>query len=115
MGKGPPPIISVGADGHLVYDADKEGNRVPDFSTCGCFGGGGQIPDAPVCIVVSATPGDETARIQKAINYVAGLPIRHNDTRGAVLLLPGRHEVFGQLLLTNSGVVLRGEGDGTNG
>jgi hypothetical protein len=115
MAKGPPPIISTGADGRLVYDTDKEGNRVPDFSTCGYAGGDRQIPDAPVRAVVSPVSGDETARIQKTIDYVAALPTDTNGVRGAVLLLAGRHEVFGQLELTNSGVVLRGEGDGTNG
>ena len=35
--------------------------------------------------------------------------------RGAVLLLKGRHEVFGGLQITNSGVVLRGQGMGEDG
>ncbi len=115
MGKGPPPIISVGPDGHLVYDVDKEGNRVPDFSTCGYAGGDRPIPDAPVRVVISPVSGDETKRIQKAIDYVAALPVDTNGLRGAVLLLAGRHEVLGQLEMTHSGVVLRGEGSGTNG
>ena len=68
------PILSVGPDGHLVYDADTNGNRVTDFSTCGFAGGSRSIPDALARVVVSAVPGDETARIQKAIAYVAGLP-----------------------------------------
>ncbi|HEY1661635.1 MAG TPA: DUF6298 domain-containing protein [Verrucomicrobiae bacterium] len=115
MGKGPSPIISTGADGRLAYEADQEGNRVPDFSTCGYAGGDRQIPDAPVCVVVPPVSGDETSRIQKAIDYVAALPPDTNGIRGAVLLLAGRHEVFGQLEMTNSGVVLRGQGAGTNG
>jgi hypothetical protein len=94
----------------LVYDADEHGNRVPDFSTCGYAGGDRQIPDAPVRVVVSPVQGDETARIQKAIDYVEGLTPDANGIRGAVLLLKGRHEVFGALQITNSGVVLRGTG-----
>jgi hypothetical protein len=109
------PIISVGADGRLVYDADVHGNRVPDFSTCGCFGGDRQIPDAPVRVVVSPIVGDETARIQKAIDYVGSLPPDSNGVRGAVLLLKGCHEISGGLQITNSGVVLRGQGADTNG
>ena len=109
------PIISSGADGHLVYDMDERGNRVPDFSTCGYAGGDAQIPDAPVRVVVTPQPGDETVRIQKAIDYVASLPADRNGIRGAVLLLKGRHEVFGGLQITNSGVVLRGQGAGENG
>lgn len=104
------PIVSVGADGHMVYDADEHGNRIPDFSTCGYAGGDRQIPDAPVRVVVSPTTSDETERIQRAIDYVGNLPADTNGIRGAVLLLRGRHEVFGGLQITNSGVVLRGQG-----
>ncbi len=109
------PIISGGAGGHLVYDADEQGNRVPDFSTCGYAGGDRPIPETPVRVVVSSVSGDETARSQQAIDYVGSLPADTNGIRGAVLLLKGRHELFGGLLITNSGVVLRGQGAGENG
>jgi hypothetical protein len=105
----------MGQDGHLVYDADDHGNRVPDFSTCGYAGGDRQIPDAPVRVVVSPVTGDETARIQKAIDYVGGLPADADGVRGAVLLLKGQHEVSGGLMMTNSGVVLRGQGTNDDG
>ncbi len=108
-------IISSGADGKLVYDSDEHGNRVPDFSNCGYFGGDKQIPNTSVRVVVSPITGDETARIQKAIDYVAGLLPDANGVRGAVLLLKGEHQIFGQLQITNSGVVLRGQGADTNG
>ena len=77
------PIISVGKDGHLVYNADVRGNRVPDFSTCGYASGDQPIPDASVRVVVSPMVGDETARIQKAIDYVAGLPAYTTGLREA--------------------------------
>jgi Family of unknown function (DUF6298) len=109
------PIISVGADGKLVYDVDERGNRVPDFSTAGYAGNEKEIPNASVQVVVSPIAGDETARIQKAIDYIAALPADTNGMRGAVLLLKGRHEIFGQLQITNSGIVLRGQGADTNG
>jgi hypothetical protein len=109
------PIISTGADGHLVYDADEQGNRVPDFSSCGFAGGDKPIPDAPARVVIAPVAGDETAQIQRAIDYVAGLPPDADGVRGAVLLLKGRHQVWGELSITNSGVVLRGQGMGTNG
>ncbi|HLX70157.1 MAG TPA: DUF6298 domain-containing protein [Verrucomicrobiae bacterium] len=108
--KGQSPIISLSKNGKLAYDADTRGNRVPDFSSCGYVGGNEEIPSAPVSIVVAPTKGDETARLQKAIDYVAGLPAGSNGVRGAVLLLKGRHEVSGGLQITNSGVVLRGQG-----
>jgi uncharacterized protein DUF6298 len=113
--KGPPPIISTTTNGVLIYDRDERGNRVPDFSTCGYAGGNQEIPIAPVRAVVSPTKGDETDRIQKAIDYVAGLPADSNGLRGAVLLLKGRHEILGGLQITNSGVVLRGQGINANG
>jgi len=113
--KGPPPIISVDTNGLLVYDRDEHGNRVPDFSTCGYAGGDRDIPNVPVQVVVSPVNGDETERIQRAIDYVAGLPADASGVRGAVLLLKGRHEISGGLLITNSGVVLRGQGAGENG
>ncbi len=109
------PIISVAKDGKLAYHADEHGNRVPDFSSCGYLGGDRAIPDVPVRVVVAPAPGDSTERIQKAIDYVAGLPPDSNGVHGAVLLLKGRHEVFGGLLITNSGVVLRGQGMGEDG
>src|SRR5688572_15551125 len=109
-------IISVGSDGRLVYDSDAQGNRVPDFSHCGYAGGELPIPETvPVRIFVKPTPGDATARIQKAIDHVGSLPTATNGFRGAVLLSKGRHEVFGRLRLNHSGVVLRGEGMGPDG
>ena len=108
-------IIFIGADGKLVYDADAQGNRVPDFSSAGYAGNERQIPDALVRVVVSPIAGDETPRIQKAIDYVASLPPDSNGIRGTVLLLKGHHEVFGGLQITNAGVVLRGQGAETNG
>jgi len=108
-------IISQGQDGWLVYHTDARGNRVPDFSTCGYASQARAIPVAPVRVVVEPKPGDNTARIQAALDYVGSLPPDTNGLRGAVLLLKGRHEVFGGLLITNSGVILRGQGNGENG
>jgi hypothetical protein len=105
------PIISLGKDGHLVYERDERGNRVPDFSSCGYAGGDRQVPSAPVRVVVAPGPGgNSTIKIQRAIDYVGSLQPDSNGLRGAVLLLKGRHEVIGALRITNSGVVLRGQG-----
>jgi hypothetical protein len=109
------PIISLNSAGKLVYHADERGNRVPDFSHCGYAGGDQAIPAAPILVVVPAEKGDSTARIQKAIDYLATLPVGTNGLRGAVLLAKGRHEVFGGLSLRVSGVVLRGQGMGEGG
>jgi hypothetical protein len=114
--KQPSPAVSLGSGGKLVYAPDAQGNRIPDFSYCGFAGGERPIPNAPVRVVVEPKPGDSTARIQKAIDYVASLAPDSNGLRGAVLLLKGRHEIMGGLCISNSGVVLRGQGmskDGT--
>ncbi len=113
--KGLSPVISGSRDGRLVYDLDAHGNRVPDFSTCGYSGGDQEIPSAPARIAVAPMAGDETELIQRALNHVAALPANTNGLRGAVLLLRGRHEILGGLVITNSGVVLRGQGMGADG
>jgi hypothetical protein len=113
--KNQPRLVSVSTNGILVYDADAQSNRVPDFSGCGYAGGDIQIPDAPIQVVVAPAKGDNTARIQQAIDYIAGRPTDSNGVRGAVLLLKGRHEVTGGLHIANSGIVLRGQGMGEDG
>ena len=87
----PPALVATGKDGKLIYDADARGNRVPDFSSCGYAGADREIPDAPVRVVVAPVPGDETDRIQRALDYVGSLPADAKGIRGAVLLLKGRH------------------------
>jgi Family of unknown function (DUF6298) len=109
------PIISTGSDGKLIYSSDSQGNRIPDFSHCGYAGGDRPIPDAPIRVVIPPIQGDSTARIQRALDYVANLPLDTNGLRGAVLLLRGRYEISGSLRLATSGVILRGQGMDKNG
>jgi len=111
----PTPAVSVGRDGTLAYAPDARGNRIPDFSHCGYAAGNRPIPNAPVRVVVGPKPGDNTARIQMAIDHVSGFAPDANGIRGVVLLLKGRHEVLGGLRITNSGVILRGQGMGEGG
>lgn len=108
----PANVITRGEGGKLGYVADEKGNRVPDFSYAGYRGGDTPIPQVPVRVVVSPVAGDNTQRIQRAIDYVAALPA---DQRGAVLLGKGRFEIAGALKLSASGVVLRGSGAGPEG
>src|SRR5207249_1488302 len=68
-----------------------------------------------VRVAVEPKPNDSTTRIQQAIDYIATLPPDTNGLRGAVLLRKGRHEIRGGLHITNSGVVLRGQGMGEDG
>ncbi|HXU77468.1 MAG TPA: hypothetical protein VN794_12925, partial [Methylomirabilota bacterium] len=97
--KGPVPAVALDAAGKLIYNATPEGDRIPDFSCCGYAGGDRPIPDASVLVVVDPVPGDSTARIQRALDYVAQSQPGSNGLRGAVLLLKGRHEIQGRLRL----------------
>ena len=60
-----------------------------DFSTCGYASQNKSIPTATVRVVVAPQPGDNTARIQRALDHVASLAPDTNGLRGAVLLLKG--------------------------
>ncbi len=97
------------ATGRLKYDVDACGNRMLDFSHCGYGGGGLAIPDIAARATVPASDGDSTKRIQSAIDEVSRMPIDSRGFRGAVVLKSGTHRVAGQLRITASGVVLRGE------
>lgn len=109
-----PPVFQ-NEQGKLLYTPDSLGNRLPDFSYCGYRAGAEAIPNVPIQVVVNASKGDATGRIQAAIDYVAQLPLDKNGLRGTVLLAKGTFEVTGQLTLKASGVVLRGSGMTENG
>ena len=107
----PPRVISQRDDGKLAYLTASNGDRIVDFSTCGYLGGDEPIPNVPIRVVVTPKPGDATARIQAAIDYVGSLPaVDDRGIRGAVLLNEGTYEVAGGLRIGASGVVLRGSG-----
>lgn len=107
-------VAHPGDDGKLRYVSDYMGNRIPDYSTAGYKGGGIKIPDAPVRIKLEHKEGDDTQRIQEAIDYVSSLTPDTNGIRGAVLLAKGIFEIESSLEIRESGVVLRGEGSGNN-
>ncbi|WP_460557901.1 DUF6298 domain-containing protein [Ferruginibacter profundus] len=112
----PAPLLPLFADkGILYYTPDSLGNRIPDFSYCGYKASEQAIPDVAIKVVVPVAKGDATLRIQSALDYVSSLPLDANGFRGAVLLQKGTYEVFGQLRITASGVVLRGSGTNANG
>jgi hypothetical protein len=111
----PRRFVWQGADNKLTYHSDQPGNRIVDFSHAGYGGGGVPIPDVPVRVVVTPAAGDNTARIQAALDYVAALPADEHGLRGAVLLTKGRHQIDGRLSITSGGVVLRGQGQAADG
>lgn len=116
--KGKTRLVSVDADGRLAYAPyTAQGDTLPDFSHCGFGGGGVVIPDAVVreTLVPDPAGGDDTLRIQAALDRVGQLPLGPDGLRGAVLLQRGAYRCAGVLRLKASGVVLRGAGDGTDG
>jgi hypothetical protein len=110
-------LVYPDASGRLVYAADAAGNIIPDFSYAGYMGGGVRIPDVASVLTVRPDPQspDDAARIQAAIDEVSGLPINSFGFRGAVLLLRGQYTVSRPLVISASGVVLRGEGPEEHG
>jgi hypothetical protein len=80
---------------------------LPDFSFAGYQGGGIPVPDVPVRAELSPEAGDNTARIQDALNALAARPL---GERGALLLTKGEYAIEGTLRIAGSGIVLRGEG-----
>jgi hypothetical protein len=116
-------LVFPGADGHLTYVPDAQGNVIPDFSNVGYENGVVALPGTegaaavPVKAVVTplAKGVDAGATIQAAIDQVSKLPVDANGFRGAVLLKTGLYPISGQIRITASGVVLRGEGTDTTG
>jgi hypothetical protein len=112
--------VFYGSGKKLSYVVDAEGNKIPDFSYAG-YEYGGAIPSVPEVIHLDPNnrfwprpPGDDTARIQAAIDQVGQRPIGANGYRGAVVLGSGVFFVSGVLALNHSGVVLRGSGHGSD-
>jgi hypothetical protein len=69
-----------------------------------------------VAEVERVTPGagDDTARVQAALDRVAARARSPSGLRGAVVLAPGVYEIGGTLRVRASGVVLRGAGAGAD-
>ncbi|MGH3736758.1 MAG: discoidin domain-containing protein [Micromonosporaceae bacterium] len=110
--------IYPGSDGRLVYPTYSNGDRIPDFSYAGYGGGGVAIPtltDPARVYTVSEINGDDTAKLQAAIDTVSAWPLQADGFRGVVQLQAGTYEVAGALRITTSGVVLRGMGDHATG
>ncbi len=103
-----------GADGRLLYHAQPNGDRLPDFSAVGYEFGQTAIPDVPTAVTVNPANGDDGFAIQLAINQVAALPIGPNGYRGAVQLGPGEFQINSFVTINTSGIVLRGSGQDPN-
>ena len=108
-------IVYPGPDGRLVYASDDRGNRIPDFSHAGYGGGRAQWPQAVVVETVEPVDGDDGANIQAAIDRISRLPKAANGMRGTLLLKKGTYQIAGQLRIQTGGIVLRGEGQDSDG
>ena len=118
-------LVRVGADGTtLEYELYEnmgasinggDSNQVPDFSGVGYKGGGVPLPFISAEEVLDPSGGDDTTLVQDAINRVQALPLDGDGFRGAVLLRSGDYTISEPLTITNSGVVLRGQGQGVGG
>lgn len=110
----PYPAIYM-AKGHLTYVPDYKGNTVIDYSNAGYKGGGVEIPNIPVRVILEPskdTESDDAERIQNAIDMLGRLDPDENGFRGAILLKAGTFRVSRSIRLDKSGIVIKGEGDG---
>jgi len=108
-------LVSLGTNGHLIYTADAKGNIVPDFSAVGYKNSELPIPIIEVVKTVYAVAGDNSSNVQSAIDYVSTLPLNSNGFRGAILFKSGTYEINTAIIISTSGIVLRGEGFDGNG
>ncbi len=109
------------ASGTLVYgcyanfgDSQKQ-NLIPDFSHAGYRGGGVRLPEVPTVLTLFPESGDATSRIQTAIHSIGARTPDKNGHRGALLLTRGLYTVSAPILIEQSGIILRGEGQNSKG
>lgn len=81
-----------------------------DYSACGYHASEVDIPNVAVGIYVTPVAGDNSARIQQAIDYLAAKKPDVNGLRGAVLLGEGVFNIDNPLRINVSGIVIRGMG-----
>ncbi|WP_294476302.1 DUF6298 domain-containing protein [uncultured Bacteroides sp.] len=92
----------------ITYLNDEHGNRILDFSYCGYRSSEQDIPSVRNALFVPWKSGDNTERIQRAIDYVASLTPDASGFRGTVLLDQGEFTLSGCIRISASGIVLRG-------
>lgn len=102
------------SNGKLSYRIDQEGNRIPDFSYSGYHYGLRSMPSVGVVMTLWPDKGDQTSRIQSALDAIGRMQPDPNGHKGALLLMPGVYEVWGTIYIRHDGVILRGSGNGTD-
>jgi hypothetical protein len=106
--------VYPGPSGRLLSQPDAQGNHIIDNSGVGYMGGTVPLPVVPTVLTISPVAGDNTANIQNALNQLAGMPMT-NGFHGALLLTAGYYAISNTFTIPDSGIVLRGVGNGTNG
>jgi len=107
--------VKYDQNGKLVYKATPAGDQIMDFSYAGYKGGGVPLPTVTAKISVKPSgTGDDTPAIQAAIDHVSKMPLK-NGFRGAVELSSGVFTCAGSIIISEIGVVLRGNGSDNNG
>ncbi len=103
-------------NGRLIYSKDEQSNVIADFSYAGYRGGGVALPLVQTVRELRPQVGeDDTQRIQIALDALAQLPLDENGFRGGLLLRKGRYRLTSTLKIPADGIVLRGEGQSTDG
>lgn len=111
-------LAYYGDSGRLIHPLDDLGNRISDFSMAGYRNSNEPLPDvlqsidASRIVTVAPGPGDDMASIQAAIDQVAAFSVDADGYRGMVQLAAGEFQISDQLVIVDSGIVLRGVGDG---
>ncbi len=107
--------VYPGATGRLLHQSLATGDRVPNFSAVGYYGGERLLPDVPATLTLTPGGGDDTASIQAALDAVAAMPLGPDGFRGAVVLSAGEFFIGDRLNIRASGIVLRGAGNDDTG
>lgn len=106
--------VYVNESGTLTYIPDKQGNTIPDFSHVGYHHGAKSIPCYPVVKVITPLKGDNWKNIQMAIDEISKNKPGINGHRGTILLSRGEYKISKTIVISTSGIVLKGEGDNVN-
>lgn len=89
--------------------APKKEVYVPmDYSTCGYHASETALPDVAVKVFLQAEKGDQSAEIQRAIDYLSTQKPDAQGFRGAILLSEGTFNIDKALRISTSGIVIRG-------
>ncbi|HIW61595.1 MAG TPA: hypothetical protein H9881_03985 [Candidatus Stackebrandtia excrementipullorum] len=108
-------VVYPGADGRLVYETVENNSRIPDFSWAGYRNGDVPLPEVPTVAELGPVSGDNTERIQEALDAIGAREPDENGFRGALQLAPGEYRVGGMISINRSGVVLRGSSQAVDG